>query len=67
MRVFINDEPKDLPEKQDLASFAENLGIGDQKGWAFAVNVTIVPKAKLRDKVLTDGDRILMIQATQGG
>ena len=67
MRVFINDEPKDLPEKQDLASFAENLGIGDQKGWAFAVNDTIVPKAKLRDTVLNDGDRILMIQATQGG
>jgi sulfur carrier protein len=67
MRIFVNDEPKELAQEVDLASLSQQLGLNHKKGWAFAVNETIVPKSKLQDTMLRDGDRILLIQATQGG
>lgn len=67
MKIFVNDEPKELAQEVDLASFCQQLGLIQKKGWAFAVNETIVPKSKLQNTMLRDGDRILLIQATQGG
>lgn len=67
MKIFVNDQPKELSDGLDLGSLTEELGLWESKGWAFAVNETIVPKAQLRDTILMEGDRILLIQATQGG
>ncbi|MEK9772346.1 MAG: sulfur carrier protein ThiS [Opitutae bacterium] len=67
MKIFVNDQPKELSDGLDLGSLTEELGLLESKGWAFAVNETIVPKAQLRDTILMEGDRILLIQATQGG
>ena len=67
MRVFINDEPRELSKTISLESLLSDIGISDLKGWAFALNDTIVPKSKLQETILGEGDRILLIQATQGG
>lgn len=67
MKVFLNDESKDLTEGTDLESLKIELGLGDKKGWAIALNESIIPKEKHLSTTLKDGDRILLIQATQGG
>jgi thiamine biosynthesis protein ThiS len=36
-------------------------------GWAVAVNEEVVPTDKLTHFILSDNDRIILIQATQGG
>ena len=67
MKVFVNDQQKEIAEEKDLASLTEEMGLLEVRGWAFAVNDTIIPKTQLKDTVLMEGDRILLIKATQGG
>lgn len=67
MKILVNDEPKYLDQDSNLARLAEDMGLSQTKGWAIALNETIVPKTKFNDTVLKDGDRILLIKATQGG
>jgi len=67
MKVFLNDKLKDLKDGTDLEGLAVELGLANMKGWAIAVNESIIPKEKHKLTTLQDGDRILLIQATQGG
>lgn len=67
MRIFFNDEPRKLSQTSTLESLLDELGVKNLKGWAIALNETIVPKSKLPEILLSEGDRILLIQATQGG
>jgi sulfur carrier protein len=67
MKVFLNDKLKDLKDGTDLEDLSVELGLANMKGWAIAVNESIVPKEKHKLTTLQDGDRILLIQATQGG
>lgn len=67
MKVFLNDKLKDLKDGTDLEGLSLELGLANLKGWAIAVNESIIPKEKHKLTTLQDGDRILLIQATQGG
>jgi sulfur carrier protein len=67
MKVLINDSPRELPEGTSLATLLRELNLLETKGWAFAVNDSVVPKISLEDTILECGDKILLIQATQGG
>ena len=67
MKVFLNDKSKDLKDGTDLEGLSVELGLANMKGWAIAVNESIIPKEKHNLTTLQDGDRILLIQATQGG
>ena len=67
MKVLINDSPRELPEGTSLATLLTELNLLETKGWAFAVNDSVVPKSSLEDTILECGDKILLIQATQGG
>ena len=58
---------KKLPRKKIWPGLTEEMGLLEVRGWAFAVNDTIIPKTQLKDTVLMEGDRILLIKATQGG
>jgi thiamine biosynthesis protein ThiS len=39
----------------------------DLRGWAVAVNEQVIPSEEMNARKLFEGDRILLIQATQGG
>jgi thiamine biosynthesis protein ThiS len=39
----------------------------DLSGWAIALNDVVVPEGEIGGKSLSDGDRLILIQATQGG
>ncbi|MDC0369273.1 sulfur carrier protein ThiS [Opitutales bacterium] len=67
MKVFLNDKLKDLKDGTDLEGLSVELGLANMKGWAIAVNESIIPKEKHKLTTLQDGDRVLLIQATQGG
>ena len=67
MKVFVNDAPQELTEGTSLATMLKQLDLLENKRWAFAVNGSVVKKSSLENTILANGDKILLIQATQGG
>ena len=67
MKVFLNDEPRETLDDIKLSDFLNDLGMNSLNGWAVALNGEVVPTAKLTHLVLCSNDRIILIQATQGG
>ncbi len=67
MRIHVNDTPRDLPADATLSALARDLGLADRRGVAVAVNDAVVPRAVWPSQLLAEGDRVLVIQATQGG
>jgi sulfur carrier protein len=67
MIVLVNDQPKELESGINLWQLIGILGLADAKGHALALNDRVIPRSKLEETSLHEGDRILIIQATQGG
>ena len=67
MKIYVNDDLKIIEEGLSLAMFLENLEMYDLSGWAVAINEEIVPTEKLSEISLNEDDRIILVQATQGG
>ncbi len=65
--VTINDQLRALAGAATVATLATELGISDRKGIAVAVNGSVVPRSAWPSRNLAEGDRILIIRATQGG
>jgi sulfur carrier protein len=67
MTIRVNDKPRSIVEPALLAHLLGDLGVSERRGMAVAVNDTVVPRAAWPSHALADGDRVLVIQATQGG
>ena len=67
MTVFVNDQPRALAAGTALADLLRARGLAERKGVAIAINDEVVPRSTWPACPLADGDRILVIQATQGG
>lgn len=67
MEVLINNNQLTVPESASLALAISSLVNVETKGVAVAVNENIVPKKEWDSKRLTNGDKIIIIKATQGG
>jgi sulfur carrier protein len=67
MTVFVNDQPRALVADAKLADLLRELGLAERKGVAIAINDEVVPRSTWPTRALADGERILVIQATQGG
>jgi sulfur carrier protein len=67
MTVFVNDQPRTLAAAAPLADLLRELGLAERKGVAIAINDQVVPRASWATRPLAEGERILVIQATQGG
>lgn len=67
LSVFVNDEPHSPAGGSTLAGLLQELGFAGRKGIAAAVNGAVVPRAQWPARALNDGDRVLLIRATQGG
>ena len=65
--IRVNDEPRSLAGGSTVADLVHQLGLGDKKGVAIAVNSGVVARAAWPVHVLAEGDRVLVIRATQGG
>jgi sulfur carrier protein len=67
MNIRVNDQPSEVAAETALAELASALGLGERKGVAIAINDEVVPRAAWAGRRLVEGDRVLVIQATQGG
>jgi sulfur carrier protein len=65
--IFVNDQRRVLIEKTALASLLAELGLAERKGIAAAVNGAVVARNDWATRRLTAGDRVVVIQAAQGG
>ena len=67
MTIFVNDKATEVKYGTNLEDLSLALGMIEKKGWAFALNDSIVTKEEMEKITLTENDRVLLIQATQGG
>ena len=67
MIVRVNDEPRAIASAAPLSQLLGELGLAERLGVAVAVNDTVVPRSTWPMHTLAEGDRVLVIQATQGG
>ncbi len=67
MRIHVNDTEREVAAAATLADLVAELGLAGRRGVALAVNDAIVPRAAWPARALVEGDRVLVIQATQGG
>jgi|Deesub1362B_J571_1020462.scaffolds.fasta_scaffold01224_3 sulfur carrier protein len=67
MTVFLNDKKIEFSGPLTLKEALEQQGIRQVRGIAVAVNDRVVPKSEWETYHLQENDRILVIQATQGG
>jgi sulfur carrier protein len=67
LTIRVNDEPRALSRGTTLLDLARDLGVAERKGVAIAINDSVVARAAWPTHSLADGDRVLVIRATQGG
>lgn len=67
MHIQVNDTDTALEESASLATAVALLGLNDLKGIAVAVNGQVIPATQWNNWELKQGDRLLIIHATQGG
>ena len=67
MNISVNDEPRALPAAATLETLIAELGLAGRGGLAVAVNDSVVPRARWVEQTRAEGDRVLVIRATQGG
>ena len=65
--IRLNDEPRTLAAAATIVDLVRGLGLAERKGVAVAVNNAVVPRTSWSAHALADGDRVLVIRATQGG
>ncbi len=67
LTIRVNDQPRTLVAATALVDLMRELGLEGRKGVAVAVNDAVVPRVAWSTQRLADGDRVLVIRATQGG
>jgi sulfur carrier protein len=65
--VLVNGKPIEVGLDASLGGVLHKMGFGDKRGVAAAVNDAVVRRSEWNAKILSAGDRVLVIQATQGG
>jgi len=66
VQVWINGKPGELVDDARVPDALTLLGVS-QTGVAVAVDGAVVPRAAWPDTVLTDGARVEVLTAVQGG
>jgi sulfur carrier protein len=66
VQVWINGKPRELADDARVPDALTLLGV-PQTGVAVAVDGAVVPRAAWPDAVLTDGGRLEVLTAVQGG
>jgi sulfur carrier protein len=65
MKVTVNDEAVDVDERTTVAGLLERMGF-PEKGIAVAVDWAVIPRSQW-DTALTDGAKVEVVTAVQGG
>ena len=65
MKLTVNDEAVEVDEQMTVADLLDRLGFPG-KGIAVAVNLSVIPRSQWHT-VLTDGAKVEVVTAVQGG
>ncbi|MCZ0727578.1 sulfur carrier protein ThiS [Mycolicibacterium iranicum] len=65
MNVIVNDEAVEVDDRTTVSGLLDHLGI-PENGIAVAVDWSVIPRSQW-DTVLTDGAKIEVVTAVQGG
>ena len=66
MNIFIYNDRQTI-EPGSISELLKHLDMEPAKGIALAVNERVIPKTEWKNTPLSEGDRIILIKATQGG
>lgn len=66
MKVILNGDPTDIRDGSSIAGLLEALQIGRDRV-AVEVGMEIVPKAHYDTHILTEGDKVEIVQFVGGG
>ena len=67
MNISLNDETREVSDDCNLDEALNTLGFSSTNGCAVALNEEVIPRENWVSRKLVNGDRILIVQATQGG
>ena len=67
MKVFLNDDSREVKGESTVGSLLDEIELNDLAGWAVAVNERVLARDEAADYELSEGDRVILVQATQGG
>jgi len=67
MTIRLNDQERVVGDAATLGFLLGELGLAERRGVAVAVNDTVVSRSSWSTRQLVENDRVLLIQATQGG
>jgi len=67
MELIVNDKSQQVTDNITADQLLQELGWDSKQGVAVAVNDEVVPRENWHDQQLSDQDRVIIIQATQGG
>ena len=67
MNIHVDHHLRPVAHGSVLMDVLRELGLAERKGVAIAINDEVVSRAIWSTRTLTDGERIVIIQATQGG
>ncbi|TRX66114.1 sulfur carrier protein ThiS [Carboxylicivirga sp. M1479] len=67
MNITINGQANDMPQNSTIAEVLQHIKQIQTGGIAVAINDTVVPKGKWATSQVAEGDKILIIKASQGG
>jgi sulfur carrier protein len=67
LHIYVNDTDRSVTNGTGLLSLLEAMALAGRQGLAVAINTEVVPRARWADQKLQEGDRVLVIQASQGG
>lgn len=69
MRVLLNGEPHEVAEGATVAELVEDSGVvdGHPRGIAVAVDAEVVPRSEWDETELSEGQKIELLTAIQGG
>jgi sulfur carrier protein len=65
--IYVNDQPRPLAAPATLQVLLNELDLAGRKGVAVALNGAVVPRVEWPSRPLAGADRVLVIEATQGG
>lgn len=66
MNIMINGEPRTLEDDLNLQQLIAMLGLENRR-LAIEVNQAIVPRSEHANTILTQGDKVEIVQAIGGG
>lgn len=67
MQVIVNGHEQTVTDNAHVEDLLTHIGQTDKGGIAVAINDMVVPKSQWSKQAIQDGDKVLIIKASQGG